>query len=288
LTVLAARFPQLLPLINDIDISLDAPTAEEHDKNRGKKGLFNVAMKALSICTQFDIPHSIIQCGMNWNFTEAKIIEMLKLAKATGANYRVNPMKPTEPRHMGLVLTPNQFYKGIDVILQHANPVDLTDANWATAAGLDDGSVHGCPCGTSSFRINGINQSGEMPLSPCVYLHDKRVGDLLTENVADIISRTEFEEFRLRKANPELVAGCANCGEIGVCAGGCASRAYLHKKHETGGKERDMFAPDPYCFAKHGTRTLNQVASVQLQTHNGIEQHGVHEGYLCTGIFSPK
>ena len=56
-------------------------------------------------------------------------------------------------------------------------------------------------CGTYSMRINSITPDGKIPVSPCVYMHDYRVGDLLADDIFDIINSEQFNAFRIRKEN---------------------------------------------------------------------------------------
>ena len=73
LTVLKDFYPETLKYINDVDISLDSPIEEEHNRNRGGN-IYNIAIKALQIAEKNNIPHTIIMCAMNWNFTINKYL----------------------------------------------------------------------------------------------------------------------------------------------------------------------------------------------------------------------
>lgn len=278
---LERRFPGYLKKINDVDISIDSPREEEHDHNRQQKGIFQFTIKALEICERYAIPKSIIMCGMNWNFTEDRLNEMIDLAIKYKANFRINPIKPTESEQMDLVLSPEQFYQGLAVILRRCDPIDLSDPAWASASKLPSEMVSGCPCGVSSFRIHSITADGKIPVSPCVYLNDYKYGDLKTQNIKDILDSIPFRVFRRRKANPEAIEGCRGCPDIAVCGGGCASRVYLHQRHKNKEGKSSLFEKDPYCpqeYAKKRTEATLVDSKHKL----------VHEGYLCTGIFLPR
>lgn len=285
LVMLERFYPGYVEKINDIDISLDSPDPEEHDKNRGQKGIYNLAMRGLEIAKKNDIPHTIIMCAMNWNFTEPKIMEMIYLARQHNANVRFNPMKPIEPQHMDLVLTPDQFYAGLAVVLKYCDPIDLSDPAWAASAGVSSEEVSGCPCGVSSFRIHSITPSGSISISPCVYLHDYKYGDIQKQPIKEIVESTPFQAFRRRKANPQEIEGCKDCVHIPTCGGGCASRSYLHKLHEEGDEKRTLFAKDPYCIKDVDLTKFDLPKELEIIES---EHQLVHQGYLCTGIFTPK
>jgi radical SAM protein with 4Fe4S-binding SPASM domain len=278
-------FPGYVEKINDIDISIDSPRPHEHDQNRGRSGVYKLAMQALEVCKEYQIPRSFIMCAMNWNFTSGRIDEMINLAVEHQANYRINPIKPIEPEHMDLVLTPEQFYQGLMTILARCEPIDLSDPAWASSVNIPSSIVSGCPCGITSFRIHSITPGGQMPISPCIYLHDYKYGDLQTMDIQEILNSSPFQAFRRRKANPEVIDGCQYCGQVSVCGGGCAARAYLHRLHEEGNDKRSLFVKDPYCPKDFTTKDQRQASQVSIKKG---ENSLVHEGYLCTGIFSPK
>ena len=278
-------FPDYIKKINDVDISIDSPYPEEHDNNRNMSGIFKLAMEALAICKKYNIPRTFIMCGMNWNFTQDRINKMIDLAKKHNANFRVNPMKPLELEHMDLILSVKQFYDGLETILKRCVPVDLSDPSWASYASIPPEIVSGCPCGVSSFRIHSITPDGKVPISPCVYMHDYKYGDLATMDIEEILDSPQFKAFRRRKKNPEIIEGCGGCPNIGVCGGGCASRAYLHQLFTKGDESRSLFVKDPYCpkdyYDTEGKKTIKTEV---VKSKTAL----VHEGYLCTGIFCPK
>lgn len=283
LIALEKYFPGHVQLINDVDISLDSPFEKEHDANRGVNGVYKMAIKTMEICEKYHIPKSIIMCGMNWNFNSRRINAMVDLAIKHNANFRVNPMKPTEPQHMSLILTPEKFYSGLEIILKRCRPIDLSDPAWATYGIISPEIVSGCPCGTSSFRIHSITPDGKIPVSPCVYLHDYKYGDLAKMSLGKITNSAPFKTFQLRKSNPEKIKGCDNCQYIDVCAGGCASRSYLHNLYLNSGKNRSLFIKDPYCPKQYLKNKRSPLKTSIVQSKHTL----VHQGYLCTGIFAP-
>lgn len=284
--VMLERFhPGYVAKINDIDISLDSPDAKEHDQNRGQKGIYALAMEGIEIAKKYDVPRTIIMCAMNWNFNEERIVKLIDLAKSHDANVRFNPMKPIESNHMDLILTPDQFYEGLAVVLRYCDPIDLSDPSWAASTGVSSESVSGCPCGVSSFRIHSITPSGSISISPCVYLHDYKYGDILKQPIKKIVESTPFQAFRRRKANPEVIEGCKGCEDINTCSGGCASRSYLHGLHINGDDKRTLFAKDPYCIKDVDLSKYDLPKDLLIKES---EHQLVHQGYLCTGIFTPR
>ncbi|MDP3947403.1 MAG: radical SAM protein [bacterium] len=267
-------------LLNDIDVSLDSPFPEEHNTNRGAP-LFNVALRALRYCQDARIEHTIIMCGMNWNLTPAHLRRLVELAKETGSNVRINFLKPTEMKHFVSMPSVEQFYRASELLLEECVPIELGEPLLRTAVSSNG---RGCPCGTKSFRIHSITPEGKVPVSPCVYLHDYRVGDLLTGDLYDIVRSPQFREFRRRRANPQAIGDCAGCNYSDSCRGGCAARAFL-----AGGNPPSLWVKDPYCLAD-----FEKAGKVFApERYNGGDCHEqdktlVHRDYLCTLILVPK
>ena len=198
-------------LLNDIDISVDSPIEEEHDANRGAK-LYHQAIEALRICQEEAKPHTIVTAAMNWNLTKMHIEKLVKLAHTYDANVRINPIKPVEPRHLEVALTPQQYFTGFAYLLECCHSVDLGEPPLAAVTNHQDAKR--CPCGRTSFRVHSITPEGNIYVSPCVYLHDyKSPYDLLEYDLIDIIYSAPFRVFRQRNRNPHIskAAQTASC-----------------------------------------------------------------------------
>ena len=266
-------------LINDVDISLDSPFENEHNENRGAK-LYQSAIECLEICKKEKKPHSVIMAAMNWNFDKKHLKALVDLCKKYDANVRINVIKPFNKEHYKTILTPKQFYEGFSFLIKQCTSVDIGEPLLRSATELKH---HGrCPCGVSSFRIHSITPTGEIYVSPCVYLHDyKSSQNLLKVELSDIINSPEFIVFRQRNAHPELIEGCSGCKFIDSCGGGCAARSYLHHAILTG--KKSFKQKEPYCLKENNFK--NKFMRVKkLETSEKL----VHMDYLCTWIGKPK
>jgi radical SAM protein with 4Fe4S-binding SPASM domain len=265
-------------LLNDVDISFDSPLEREHNENRGAR-LYHQAIEALDICRRENKPRTCIMAGMNWNFTPAHLRSLTAIAKAYGANIRINPVKPVEPKHMDVALSPEAYYTGFSLLMQLCVPVDLGEP--PIAAVTDFEGARRCPCGRTSFRIHSITPDGGVYVSPCVYLHDYKCPlDLLRHDLVDIIDSPQFRVFRQRNANPGMIDGCGGCRLLTQCGGGCAARSYLHSLHEQ--DQRSMKARDPYCPAR-----VRPGDAFPQRVQIDSSQRLVHMDYLCTWIGRP-
>ena len=217
LTYLEQLYPDAVLLLNDVDVSLDSPFAEEHNKNRGAS-LYNLALKAIGICQEHDIDRTIVTCGMRWNLSERHIDALINLGRTLKSLIRINFMKPTEPQHMELVPDAKTFYRACHQLFANCKVIEMGEPLGSTMVGEQS---RGCPCGTKSFRIHSITPAGIIPVSPCVYAHDYKVGDLLTDDLADIVASPQFEAFRQRRSNPSSILECNGCQFLEQCRGGC-------------------------------------------------------------------
>jgi len=223
-------------------------------------------------------------CGMNWNLSDRHIDALVQLAREYHAFVRINFIKPTEPGHVELTPSPDVYYRASSRLLEQCQAVEMGEPLVSVASQLDH---QGCPCGTKSFRIHSITPDGKVPVSPCVYAHDYKVGDLLRDDLVDIVNSVQFEIFRHRRLRPDLIDGCAGCEHIDSCRGGCASRAYLTEKFKSG--RVNLVVRDPYCIRdlQHEFVQVDVPASgVEMYPNKDIVL--VHRDYLCTLIVRPK
>ncbi|MDR1606738.1 MAG: hypothetical protein LBS41_06470 [Streptococcaceae bacterium] len=57
-------------------------------------------------------------------------------------------------------------------------------------------------------------------VAPSVDLHGFKMGNLLEDDLKDLIENPQFNLFRKRSANPNLIE---NCGLVNTCGGGRAA-----------------------------------------------------------------
>ncbi|WP_316166899.1 MULTISPECIES: radical SAM/SPASM domain-containing protein [unclassified Bradyrhizobium] len=266
-------------LLNDVDISFDSPFEAEHNKNRGAR-IFHQAVQSMEFCQKHDKPHTAIMCAMSWNCSDEHVDGLVSLARRYGGNVRINPLKPVKPEHLISALSPHDYFRMFARLLSQCDPVDMGEP--PLAAVCDYQHARRCPCGRTSFRIHSITPTGEIHVSPCVYMHDYKAPlDLLKHDLADIVASEQFKVFRQRNRNADEVRGCAGCSLVQQCGGGCAARSFLHHFHETG--EKTMLAQDPYCPKEHADRS-----HFPQQPDLIADQKLVHMDYLCTWIGRPK
>ncbi len=261
-----------LMMLNDIDFSLDSPFQREHDRNRGRQ-LYSLALRQIRRARELGLDCSVVSCGMRRSFTPAYLSAFLALTKLLDCEFRINTLKPVERSLLPQMPSAEQFYQGFDWLLRNTRAVTVAES--CLSPFLAQG-CHGCPCGSSSFRVDGKNEQGRVPITPCVYLHDFKTGDLLTEPIRDILSERDFRVINARRRDLPSACREADCPFAETCRGGCAARAYLCRG--------SMDARDPYCPLEYQERH-GHVPSLPVEPamadNDGIR---VHDDYLCTWI----
>lgn len=266
------HYPEVLRMVNDIDFSLDSPFQCEHDLNRGV-ALFKTVIKAIKRSLELNIDCSVIACGMKQNFTQEYLSAYMTLTKILKSEFRINTLKPVEPALIDEMPTMEQFYDGFSFLMNNSHCITLGES--CLTAFTQAGSK-GCPCGTSSFRINAKTVDGKVPINPCVYMHEFKTGDLLKDDIFSILEGQEFTTFANRRKNIPKVCRESGCNYLNTCRGGCSARSFL-----TSGS---LNSKDPYCPQEyveiHG-KEPNLPKKPVIGCEDGIR---VHDNYLCTWI----
>jgi radical SAM protein with 4Fe4S-binding SPASM domain len=267
------HYKDVLRMVNDWDVSLDSPFREEHNNNRGIK-IYDIAIKALRLLVKEHIPTAIVYCLMNWNCDYPHLSALLKLAKREKAEIRINTLRPIVAAHLSLFPSIEQFYQSFIYLLKNTSSVILSEPLIAALCGI---KIRGSPCGIYSMRILSKRSDGSVPVSPCVYLNQLAVGNILKEEIAALSNYKPFKV--MRKRYEKLPTFCRNCEYKETCRGGCAARAVLVKG--------SLNEPDPYCFKllkeKRIINTLQALSEVIIEK----TETRVHKNYLCTWAGRP-
>lgn len=275
-TYLDAHHPDELRMLNDIDFSLDSPLKDEHDLNRGTK-LYQLVTGAIARANELGVACGIITCGMRKNFTVDYLSGFLALANSLGCEFRVNTLKPVEPALVLEMPGPEQFYEAFAFLMENSRCITLGESCITAFTGTGH---EGCPCGSSSFRICGKTEGGTIPITPCVYLNEFSCGDLLVDEITEILENPVFRALAQRREALPRPCLEADCGYLASCRGGCAARAFL--------VNGALDSKDPYCpydyVMRHGARPLLP-ARPEVGCTTGVR---VHDNYLCTWIGLPS
>lgn len=262
----------ILSSVNDIDFSLDSPYRCEHDGNRRAK-LYDIVIDGIEQANELGIDCSIITVGFRTTFNQRYLSAFLQLTKLLETEFRINTLKPVEEILQSEMPSCEQFYNGFAYLLKSTACVTLGESCLTALTGAGS---QGCPCGHYSFRINAKTTDGRVPISPCVYAHDFRTGDLLTQPIQDIVNMPDFVSFQSRWKNLPESCKETDCDFLEICRGGCTSRAYL--------VNGSLDAKDPYCLKDYLEQMGGSVEEFPRGINIGHDGIRVHDNYLCTWI----
>lgn len=198
---------ETLVKFDDVDISIDFPEKELHDRWRKKEGLFDNAIKAVERCKKFNINVSIVSVLMSNNYDYFQ--QFKELLDKYDVNLRINIYKAVNKDEF----TPSydQFWKAIKVMSENFKVVSCSEPIlslfWDQMSG-------GSRCG-NSMRIHPDGN-----ISSCVYVRND-----------------DNDKFNAhKKILPEF---CKGCSFTGKCVGGCYGRRVTEGRREL----PDMYCP---------------------------------------------
>lgn len=240
--------------MHDVDISLDFPRREQHDKFRGVR-LFDLAISQIERCLNLGVRCSIATAVTHDNIGELE--GMLELCRLYRIAFRLNLYKQTGPHN----LTPSysEFWSAFQSFFMEARLISCSEPILRVVLGLTDHGIGGSPCTMNSLRIkpNGT-------VSRCVYLS----GNLKVDKVPQSELATRLLNLRHPTDIPRI---CLGCQYVAVCQGGCESRRLLLG---------DISSPDSYCPFAHG----EELYITPLTAERADPDDYVHSSYLCTLI----
>lgn len=191
----------------DVDISLDFPKADLHDKWRGKDNLFIEAIRAIERCKSYNINISITSVLMSNNYQYFS--DFKKIKDKYNIYLRINVYK--EVNGNGYSPSYDEFWEAIRIMSQN---YELVSCSEPILSVISDQVGYGSPCGNSAR----IHPDGS--ISSCVYIKDDKTMDQFNEE---------------KKVVPEF---CKNCRYKERCVGGCYGRRLADKR---------PLLPDKYC-----------------------------------------
>ncbi len=234
-----------------VEVSLDSPNPEEHDEFRGVPGAWERAVNGIKNAVKADLIVGVAMTATKRTYKE--VPEMIELAKKLGAKrFVVFSFIPTgrakeivdldlsaeEKRYVldclyqalkrkeieaystspAYAVTSLIDIEGGPVTMAHFGVRELPEQYRSAARSLAE-FIGGCGAGRIYMAIQ---PNGDV--TPCVFIPDVVVGNLLRDGFEKIWKCEVFEMLRDRD-NPEY--GCYSCPYKYVC-GGCRARAYAY------------------------------------------------------------
>ncbi len=241
---------EALGAFHDVELSLDYPTREEQDAQRGP-GNWDLVHQQAARCLRLGVPVTFVAVMMRTNHLH--LAELARIAAAYRAPLRVNVFQSV--RSEAFALGYEQYWEGFERLLAETDAVAVGEPLVRAMAGLPPAEGG---CGRETVRV-----TPRATVQPCVYWPGpgEPLGVLVDEGPA-VVERRPFREAR---TVPEA---CRSCAFLETCRGGCAGRRRLD-----GALDR----PDRYCpVVRGGPRRL----SVRLAARLDLPK----SGSACTTI----
>lgn len=214
---------------HDVEFSLDYPTKEEQDAQRGP-GNWRLIHEQAERCRSLGIPVTIIAVMMKSN--HLKLADVARIARKFEAPLRVNVYQSV--RTDAYALTYDEYWEGFRRLFAETDVIAIGEPLVRAMAGLPPLEIN-CGCGVGTVRV-----TPRATTQPCVYWPG--TGEPLAHLLAvgeKILASPPFVSAR------KLPQACEPCEFRDTCHGGCAGRRALHGA---------LAEPDRYCPIMRGER----------------------------------
>lgn len=204
----------------DVEFSLDYPTREEQDAQRGA-GNWDLIQAQAARCRRLGVGVTIIAVMMRTNYD--RLAEIAEVARAFDAPLRLNVYQAV--RSDAFALTYDEYWGGFARLFARTDAIAVGEPLVRAMAGLPPRQGG---CGVATVRV-----TPRATVQPCVYWPGGGAPlDLLLGAGEEIVETAPFVAARI------LPAACEDCAWRAPCGGGCAGRRRLMDA---------LDAPDPYC-----------------------------------------
>lgn len=219
-----------LRAFKDIELSLDYPTKDEQDAQRGA-GNWDLLHEQAQRCRRLGVPVTFIAVMMRSNWD--RIADIAAVVKAYEAPLRINVYQSV--RSDTYALSYEQYWLGFEKLFAATDVIAIAEPLVRAMAGLPPRAGG---CGRATVRV-----TPRATVQPCVYWPGLGADlDLLLDAGKDIVETAPFAAAR------SLPAACTACEHVAACHGGCAGRRKLQSAIDE---------PDIYCPIVRGdTRRL--------------------------------
>lgn len=211
----------------EVEFSLDYPTREEQDGQRGA-GNWDLVHEQAARCRRLGIGVTIIAVMMRTNFD--RLADIALVAKAFDAPLRINVYQAV--RTDTFALTYDEYWTAFEKLFSATDAIAIGEPLVRAMAGLPPRAGG---CGVSTVRVTPRGT-----VQPCVYWPGG--GEPMADLVAQGPAIVDSAPFAQSRSVPEA---CRPCEHRATCGGGCAGRRRLMRQLDT---------PDPYCPVVRGER----------------------------------
>lgn len=209
----------------DVEFSLDYPTREEQDAQRGA-GNWDLIQEQAARCRRLGVGVTIIAVMMRTN--HMRLADIAEVARAFDAPLRLNVYQAV--RSDAFALTYDEYWEGFAALFSRTDAIAIGEPLVRAMAGLPPRTGG---CGVATVRV-----TPRATVQPCVYWPGGGAPLDVLLGLGEGIAATEA--FAAARSLPRA---CAECRFRPACGGGCAGRRRLMDA---------LDQPDPYCPVVRG------------------------------------
>lgn len=204
----------------EVEFSLDYPTREEQDEQRGA-GNWDLIQRQARRCRELGVGVTIIAVMMRSN--HLRLAEIAQVAAEFDAPLRLNVYQSV--RSDSYALTYDEYWNGFKKLFAETDAIAVGEPLVRAMAGLPP-RLGGC--GLATVRV-----TPRATVQPCVYWPGGGAPlDVLLQAGESIVDTAPFVAAR------SVPPACGSCAHLATCGGGCAGRRRLLEA---------LDSPDPYC-----------------------------------------
>ena len=231
--------------VDRVGVSLDGPTAEVHERIRGKPGSFERARRAAAMLRDAGFETGVITTLSRINFPHLE--RMKDMLRGQDLTWQIQTAAPQGKRFdRRFVLSPRQFYEAGRLISSWRATLPVAelpvcgshDFGYFSRVLRNYGELpdwHGCGAGLYTL---GIMSDGR--IKGCLCQHEDFVEASVRRRSIEAIWRDRRLFARNRRFDPSMLEGdCAGCPHGPVCRAGCSNLSYVLS---------GSTYSNPYCF----------------------------------------
>lgn len=214
-----------LAAFKDVEFSLDYPSKDEQDNQRGA-GNWDLLHEQAARCRRLGVPVTFISVMIRSNYD--RLADIAEIVKAYDAPLRINVYQSV--RSDTFALTYEEYWRGFENLFTRTDVIAIGEPLVRAMAGMPP-RLGGC--GVATVRV-----TPRATVQPCVYWPGGGASlDVLLKLGGGV---TETEPFVAARSSPPA---CSDCLHFETCGGGCAGRRRLMDA---------LDEPDPYCPVVRG------------------------------------
>ena len=258
--------------IHELDVSIDFSTPAQHDSFRGKTGIWQKAVDALSLGKFLGMKVTIVMVGMPDTTTISNLKNILEVANHFDVALRINSYMPTSG-DFSYTLSYSQIKQTLDILISHSYEIKTSDPIFSL--------ILNQYIETNPMELNSIRILSDGSMSPSTYLLTPPWNDTADISTVDLNKLGNQSNFR-NWSNLVTPSDCLECIHLYHCKGGSRERRILWY----GSLEHR----DPYCPILNKDFELIEIKSNYRKSRNNHTWKGpnIHLDYLPTIICKPS